>query len=86
MTLILPSWFNQRQGKAEAAGTDTYRLSAPNLKPALISIQRGENGKWSAALRPAEDGPVVASMELDSPRPEEAWEAAFELYRRQVVV
>jgi len=86
MSLILPSWFNQRQGKAEAAGEGTYRLSAPNAKPALISIHHGNNGQWSAALRLADAGPVVASTEPEFPRPEEAWEAAFELYRRQVVV
>ena len=86
MSLIVPSWFNQRQGKAEAAGENAYRLSAPNSKPALISIQRGDNGRWSGALRLADDGPVVASTEPEFPRPEEAWDAAFELYRRQVVV
>ena len=86
MSLILPSWFNQRHGKTEAAGDNAYRLTAPNSKPALISIHRGDNGRWSAALRLAEDGPVMASTEADFPRPEEAWEAAFELYRRQLVV
>jgi hypothetical protein len=86
MSVILPSWFNQRQGKAEAAGENTYRLTAPNLKPALISIHRDDNGRWSAALRLEEDGPVVAATGPELPRSEEAWEAAFELYRRQVVV
>jgi hypothetical protein len=86
MSLIVPSWFNQRQGKAEAAGDNSYRLSAPNAKAALIGIQRGDNGHWSAALRLAEDGAVVASTEPEFLRPQEAWEAAFELYRRQVVV
>jgi hypothetical protein len=86
MSLIPPSWFHQRQGKAEAAGENTYRLTAPNLKPALISIARGENGLWSGSLLLAEDGPVVASMEPEFARPEEAWEAAFELFRRHVVV
>jgi hypothetical protein len=34
----------------------------------------------------AGDGQVVAATEPEFPRPEEAWDAAFELYRRQIVV
>jgi hypothetical protein len=86
MSLITPYWFAQRQCKAEAAGADAYRLTAPNLRLAVVAIQRGDNGRWSALLRPAEDGPVVASTEAEFPRPHEAWEAAFELYRVHIVV
>ncbi len=86
MTPTPPYWFNQRQGKVEAAGTDSVRLTAPNLKPALISIQRGDNGLWSAALRLEEGGPPVAATEPEFTKPEDAWDAAFELYRVQVVV
>ena len=86
MELITPSWFDQRQGKAEPAGTDAYRLTAPNLKPALISIHRDDNGRWSAALRLADDQPPVAATGPEFPKPEEAWEAAFELFRLHVVI
>lgn len=81
-----PYWFNQRQGKAEPAGTDSFRLTAPNLKPAFISIQRDDNGLWSAALRLEEGAPPVAATEAEFAAPESAWDAAFELYRVQVVV
>jgi hypothetical protein len=86
VNLTTPSWFNLRQGKTEPAGTDAFRLTAPNLKPAWISIQKEDNGRWSAALRLGEESPPVAVTEPDSPSPEEAWEAAFELYRLHVVV
>jgi hypothetical protein len=86
MDLTTPYWFDQRQGKAEAAGTDAYRLTAPNLKPAGISIQRADTGCWSAALRLGEEAAPVAQTEPEFPTPEEAWEVAFELYRVHVVV
>ena len=85
MEPILPSWFKQRQAKAEPAGTDTYRLTAPNLGEAFISIRRADNGRWSAALRLAADGPDVAVTEPTFDQPADAWEAAFELYRAHVV-
>ena len=85
MTLTPPFWFNQRQGKFEPAGTDTYRLTAPNLKPAWISI-RPADGRWSAALRLEEGGPDVATSGPDFAKAEDAWDAAFELYRVYVVI
>ena len=36
--MVVPFWFKQRQGKAEQAGTDTYRLTAPNLGETFIGI------------------------------------------------
>jgi hypothetical protein len=86
MTPTPPYWFNQRQGQLEPAGTDAFRLTAPNLKPAWISIQRGDDGLWSAAVRLEEDSPPAAATEPEFARPEDAWDAAFELYRVQVVV
>jgi hypothetical protein len=83
---ILPSWFKQRQGKAEPAGDATYRLTAPNLGEWFISIRQADNGRWSASLRRTADGPEVAATPPELPRPVEAWEAAFELYRVNVVV
>lgn len=85
-TPILPTWFKQRQAKADPAGTDTFRLSAPNLGEAFITIRKEENGRWSAALKNAADGPDVASTGPDFATPGEAWEAAFELYRLSFVV
>jgi hypothetical protein len=86
MEPILPFWFKQRQAKAEAAGPDTYRLTAPNLREALISIRQDSEGRWGAALRLAADGPDVAVTATAYGAPGEAWDAAFELYRRELVV
>ncbi|HYT87233.1 MAG TPA: hypothetical protein VEL76_00805 [Gemmataceae bacterium] len=86
MTPILPSWFKQRQGKAEPAGTDTYRLYGPNLREAFLSVRRADNGQWSAALRYAADGPDAITTQPVLPTEYDAWEAAFELYREEVVV
>jgi hypothetical protein len=79
-------WFKQRQGRAEPAGTDTYRLTAPNLAEAFIHIRRAENGCWEADLRQTADGPELAATEAVFERPNEAWEAAFELHRTRLVV
>jgi hypothetical protein len=87
MEPVLPFWFKQRQGKAEPAGTDTYRLTAPNApREAYISIRPGENGRWSAALQLAADGPDVAVTPAEFSSRLDAWEAAFELYRQHEVV
>jgi hypothetical protein len=86
MELILPFWFKQRQARAEPAGPDTYRLSAPNLAEAFISIRQDSEGRWGAALRRAADGPDVAVTTTAYDSAGAAWEAAFELYRRDLVV
>jgi hypothetical protein len=86
MQPILPSWFKQRQCKAEAVGTETYRLTGPNLAEHFISLRKSANGLWSAALRRAADGPDLAATEALYRTPGEAWEAAFELYRTHVIV
>ena len=86
MQPILPSWFKQRQCKAEAVGTDTYRLTGPNLAEYFISICKGASGLWSAALRRAADGPDVAATDASYKTPGEAWDAAFELCRVHVIV
>ncbi len=86
MQLVLPSWFKQRQGKAEPAGENTYRLTAPQQGEAFISIRPGDGGHWSAALRLSADGPDVASTAPEFEMPGNAWEAAFELYRTTVIV
>jgi hypothetical protein len=86
MTLILPSWFKQRQGTAEAAGDNLYRLTGPNLAPAFLGIRQVEGGKWQAFLRLAENGPDAAVSEAHFDTIPDAWEAAFELYRINVIV
>lgn len=86
MELVTPMWFKQRQGKAEAAGENTYRLTGPNLREAFISIHKSDNGLWAASLRYAVDGPEIAATEPEIATPYEAWEAAFEIYRNHVIV
>ncbi|HKI32616.1 MAG TPA: hypothetical protein VKA46_12190 [Gemmataceae bacterium] len=86
MEPILPFWFKQRQAKAEPAGPDTYRLTAPNLREAFVSIRHDSEGRWGASLRLAADGPDVAVTTTSYATPGEAWDAAFELYRRELVV
>ena len=56
----VPTWFKQRQAKADPAGTDTFRLTAPNLGEAFITIRKGENGRWAGALKSTADGPDVS--------------------------
>src|SRR5262249_21773901 len=83
---VLPSWFKQRQGKAEPVADGlVQRLTAPNLEEAFIAISPKEKGQWSASVRRKQDGPDVANTDALFVRPEEAWEAAFELYRTHVV-
>src|SRR5439155_21382632 len=86
MEPILPFWFRQRQGKVEPAGANAYRLTAPNIAEAFISIRQTENGHWRPALRLQSNGPNVDAPEVDLENPQEECEAAFELYRRRMVV
>lgn len=79
-----PFWFVQRQAKAEPAGENVLRLTAPNLREAFIAIKPAESG-WLGALRTSADGSdIAASQRYDDPI--DAWNAAFELYRLQFVV
>jgi hypothetical protein len=86
MEPILPFWFKQRQCKAEAAGDHTLRVSGPNLGDAYLSVRREADGRWRAVLRQTADGPEVAQTEPEIPLEQEAWDAAFELYRNHVIV
>jgi len=61
MQPVPPFWFQQRQAKMEPAGTNTFRLTAPNQGEAFIIIERADNGHWSAGLKTAADGPVVTT-------------------------
>jgi hypothetical protein len=86
MPLILPYWFPQRQAKAESVGPELYRLTGPNLPEAFIAIHQADTGRWSAGLRLAQDGPDVATTPAEFPTTTDAWSAAFELYRKEVIV
>lgn len=86
MQPIPPFWFVQRQAKAQPAGDNVYRATAPNLREAFLAIRQGAEGRWSAALRLAADGPDVASTPDMYDNPGDAWGAAFELYRNRVVI
>jgi hypothetical protein len=81
-----PFWFRLRQGKLESAGTDSYRVTAPNLGEAWIGIRPSANGHWQPVLRLTKDGPDRADPPVELATPQDAWDAAFELYRVQVVV
>ena len=86
MPPIPPFWFLQRQAKAEPAGDNVCRLTAPQLREAYIAIRQGPGGHWTAALRDTADGPDVAVTAADYDNPNDAWGAAFELYRNHFVV
>lgn len=85
MSMIVPSWFKYRQGKAEEIAPHTYRLTAPLMPESVIAIRQAENGKWAAALRTAVDGPDVAATPPEFEAPQDAWVAAFELHRLNLV-
>jgi hypothetical protein len=82
----VPSWFKGRQCKAEPAGDHTLKLTGPNLGEAYISVRQADNGLWLAALRMTPDGADVAVTEPEIEGEQDAWEAAFELYRTHVIV
>ena len=82
---VTPSWFKQRQCKAEPAGDNVYRLTGPNLPEAFIAIRSGDGGRWAAALTRAADGPDLEATPVEFEKPWQAWEAAFELYRERFV-
>jgi len=83
---ILPFWFVQRQAKLEPAGDNTFKATAPNQCETYLQIRRGDNERWSAAVRLSADGEDVAATPSVFPTPGHAWEAAFELYRQTAIV
>jgi hypothetical protein len=86
MPPIPPFWFTQRQCKAQPAGENALQVTAPNLKEMFLAVRPEAGGRWSAALRVAADGPDVASTGPDFETVNDAWGAAFELYRRHVII
>jgi len=81
----LPTWFKYRQGKAEPVGENVLKLTAPNLSEAYIGIRRAENGQYHGVYRASVDGQDSAVTGTNFDSPDEAWGAAFELYRNLVV-
>jgi hypothetical protein len=80
-----PFWFKQRQCKAEPLGDNALRVSGPNLGEAVLEI-RPDGNRWRSAVRQTADGPDVAVTEPEMESAQEAWEAAFELYRTHFIV
>jgi hypothetical protein len=86
MQPTLPFWFKQRQAKLDPAGENTFKATAPNQGEAYLHVWAGENGRWGAAVRVTLDGPNLDATGTEFETQDEAWEAAFELYRRTLVV
>ncbi len=87
MAVVVPAWFKGRQGKAEEAAPNLLRLTGPNLNEWYIGLRRSDTNHWVALLRKSVAGPDTASAELRAGVDEySAWEAAFELYRNQVII
>jgi hypothetical protein len=63
-----------------------YRLTAPNLAEAFIGIRKVAEDRWRPVFRLQSDGPDLDAPDIDLETPQGAWEAAFELYRRRMVV
>jgi hypothetical protein len=85
MEPVPPFWFRQRQGKMEAAGESTWKLTAPNLAEAFIHIRKGDDGGWVGVLLPSPTGPERAATTNTYANPLDAWQAAFELHRTHLV-
>lgn len=86
MQLTLPYWFKMRQGKAETAGDNVYRLTAPNLPEMFIALRREGDAGWTPVVRSAADGADNVVGEKCYGNLPDAWNAAFELYRNAEVV
>lgn len=84
MELQLPSWFKYRQGTAEPAGDNCYKLSAPLADDCYIRVYQ-KDGRWQAALANAIDEPDLRVTEPVFSRAADAWLAAFELYRAEKI-
>jgi hypothetical protein len=86
MAVVVPTWFKGRQGKAEEAGPRMLKLAAPNLRDWYLGLRHLDDGRWQAFLREKPDAPDAAVVEVDRSPEYEAWEAAFEIYRNQVII
>jgi hypothetical protein len=87
MTVTVPTWFKGRQAKAEEAGPQLLRLTGANLNEWHAGIRRAENGRWVAFVRRMPDSEDTTAVELSPWLTEfDAWQAAFEVYRNQVII
>ena len=86
MAPITPFWFKQRQANAEEAAPNIVRVSGPNLKEAFVGIRATEDGRWAAFVRTQLDGPDLSATPSTLDTAYAAWEAAFEIYRTQMIV
>lgn len=86
MAVVTPFWFKQRQAKLDEAGPNMFRVSGPNLKEAFLGVRQHGTGPWSAFVRSAADGPDVYATPPNIPTVYAAWEAAFEIYRNQMII
>jgi hypothetical protein len=84
--MVTPFWFKQRQAKTEEAGPNMVRVSGPNLKEAFLGIRKADDGLWSAFVRSQADGPDVEATPPTIDNAYTAWEAAFEIYRKLMVI
>jgi hypothetical protein len=90
MTITAPFWVAQRQIKIESVNDTTLRLVGPQIPTYEISARPAdESSGWVAALWQPGGGEAVSTLiqEDESRRAEQAdaWQAAFELYRRHVI-
>jgi hypothetical protein len=86
MQPVVPSWFKQRQAKAEPAGDNLYRLTGPIMPETFITIRQADNGLWQGVLLQTPTGPELAVSPAECETPADAWQAAFELHRVHIVV
>jgi hypothetical protein len=83
---LTPFWFRQRQCKLEPLENGMVRATGPNLAEAFLGVRSTTNGRWLPIFRLSAEGPDLAETHEDLATPQEAWEAAFELYRIHVIV
>ena len=81
-----PFWFKQRQAKVEEAGPNLVKASGPNLREGFVGIRTGDNGRWQAFVKQTADGPDDEATSAYLATAYEAWEAAFELYRKRMII
>jgi hypothetical protein len=84
----LPFWMLQRQIVAESVNDHTVRLTGPILPPCEVTVApRAEGGFRLVVERCGESGKtLVAEAESTQPAADAAWQAAFEIYRQQIIV
>src|SRR5262245_65900506 len=80
MSVVVPSWFKSRQGKAEPAGDNLLKLTGPNMGEAYVGI-RAVDGGWRVLARARQDSDDVDRTHAPTADVTDAWGPAFELFR-----